>query len=228
MRRSVIYNLSAFFLNNDHFKARPIDGSIVYPAPDTDALFGCFYILKYGVVKYETTIHLNKHEIETYSKLECLEYIFKNKTSVRKLNRILPIEHYSERLDTGRRIDLPTFFILCHLYNLKITYIYNNIYYTTWSDEDMQLSTPENIHYLLCKKPDDVYYIQKVAQSHMNLSNNMFRIHSLASPLPDIGKMSKDQLVYILETYCVNVDGVPVPSLKKSLYDYVKSLLKLI
>jgi hypothetical protein len=227
-RRSVIYNLSNFFLIEDHFKSKPVDGSSIYPAPDTDELFGCFYILKYGVVKYETTIHLNKHEIETYSKLECLEYIFKNKPAVRKLNRLLSAAYYAERLEVGTKIDLHTFFILCHLYNLNITYICNKVYYTTLSNEALSLDPDDTLRYILCKKSTHSYHIQEVTQSDMNIGNTMFRIHSLASPLPDISKMSKDQLVHILETYCNNGDIASIFTSRKLLYDYVKSLLKLI
>ena len=228
MRRSVIYNLSNFFLNGDHFKSKPVDGSIIYPAPDTDELFGCFYILKYGVVKYETTIHLNKHEIETYSKLECLEDVFKNKSLVRKLNRLLSSAYYAERLEVGTNIDLQTFFVLCHLYNLKITYICNKVYYTTLSDEEISLDPEDTLRYILCKKSAHSYHIQEVPQRIMSIGNTMFRIHSLASPLPDINKMSKDQLMHILETYCTKVDIASIPTSRKLLYDYVKSLLKLI
>lgn len=219
--------LSCFFFKDIHFRSIPVDETKLITQPNTDSLLGCFYILKHGITQYEKNIHIMK-DFDVSFKYECMDYITKNKKKVNSFHKKLSSNQFLTILSSNTYIDLETFFMLCYLYDISITYIHDSLFYST-------AYPVESIEYInVLGKSNDFknktisYYIERVSYNSISWEN-MYQITSITYPLPDITKISKEQLLYILSTFCKYTEKLlHTMKTKRELYEYANSLLKLI
>jgi hypothetical protein len=91
-----------------------------------DTLFWCFFLMKNGDIKYETT---EKNLIvEKRIKIEYVEKIRKEKALI-KTYKFTTLTHIENQLVNESCIDMPTFLTLCVLENLNVFYIKKQVYY---------------------------------------------------------------------------------------------------
>lgn len=221
--------MNHFFFKESHFKKIHIDDSKLYTCPNTDSLMGCVYILKYGIAQYERNIHINK-DFMSSMKYECIDYIIANKSKVKLFNKKISFNSYVTMVSNNIHIDLDTFFMLCHLYDIDITYIHGPFFYST-------VYTPttvgDNVYIkVLCRNTpcnnSNVEYHLETRPYQSIEWNSLYQLTSITYPVPDINTISKEQLMYILSALG-GVDGnMPSTITKKKLYDKVISLVKLI
>lgn len=217
-------SMSCFFFKDSHFTSTPVDEHKLFTYPNTDSLMGCFFILKNGIIQYERSIHMNK-DFDMRIKFECIDYITKKKQAVRSLNPRKSATDYIHILSIPTHIDLETFFMLCHVYELNITYIRGRFFYSTIYTNE---TCGSNLITVLCPSSDNKsYYLQHIPCTLIEWSN-MYQVNTVVSPLPDINTMSKEQLYHIAQTFCMYTDPDIYRMTKKSLYDRVVSLVKLI
>jgi hypothetical protein len=219
--------LSCFFFKDIHFRSISIDETKLYTQPNTDSLLGCFYILKHGITQYERNVHIMK-DFDVSFKYECMDYITKNKKKVNSFHKKFSSIHFITILSSNTHIDIETFFMLCYLYDISITYIHELLFYST--AYPCESSTYIKV---LCKTNDFKnktisYHIENIPYTSISWEN-MYQITSITYPLPDITKISKEQLMHILSTFCSNKEKTHHNiTNKRDLYECVNSLLKLI
>ena len=112
-----------------------IDVKTKYTPIQTDSLFWCLYILKYGFFKYEVdTIH-NGFYIEKQEKLKYIEVIQKSK-DILKNNKIKPVSEIVDNLANDKYISIKTFIALCIIENKQILLVDGRKIYTNNDKND--------------------------------------------------------------------------------------------
>lgn len=98
---------------------RPKDTT--YKPGKKDSLFWCFYILKYGLSKYEMEVGNQHFTIEKQEKFKYIDEIRKtsNKDLI-KTHKIKPLSLLEDDLANQERISIKTFFALCIMENINI------------------------------------------------------------------------------------------------------------
>lgn len=130
-----ILDFKPFFLNKSHFTPSKIDKHLIRPNNNFDTLFWCFYILKHGYSKYETVLQSLTIICEKQIKIEYIQQIRSNKPLLKTLKH-QPLSHYENQLTNMDKIDLYTFFLLCHLENINILYIVDRCFYSTYEIDE--------------------------------------------------------------------------------------------
>ena len=91
----------------------------IYKPFQTDSLFWCFYILKYGLSKYEMEVGNQHFPIEKAEKFKYIE-LFRTKKDILKINKIKPLADLENDLANNPRISIKTFFALCIVEKINI------------------------------------------------------------------------------------------------------------
>ena len=215
--------VSPFFLKKSHLQLiAPVNATSINPESSEDSLFGCFYIMAYGIVEYEKNIHMMNRSHEKQLKFKCIEKLSASNVLHDQCASILGNNQY---------IDIPTFFELCKAYHISATYIHKNIYYTTESTH-----TPGNIN-LLCVHTNSTsrqnasrYTINQVPYDSIHW-NDMYQVWSIGYPLPPISKIPKASIIQLLDKFANLQEILPnklTTYSKKHIYECAERLLKLI
>ncbi len=96
---------------------------------DVDSLFWIFYILVYGIEKYEL-LGNSKFIHEKNTKIEHIEIIKKNKDKLKSQN-IKKHSTCENDLLNEKKISLKTFHMLCVCYDIDFLFLRNRMYYKT-------------------------------------------------------------------------------------------------
>ena len=104
---------------NTEVKTNKKDTDNIYKPYQTDSLFWCFYILKYGLSKYEMEVGNQHFPIEKAEKFKYIETLRKNK-DILKINKIKPLSELENDLANNQRISIKTFFALCIMEKINI------------------------------------------------------------------------------------------------------------
>jgi len=92
-----------------------------YKPGKKDSLFWCFYILKYGLSKYEMEVGNQHFTIEKQEKFKYIDEIRKtNNKDLIKTHKIKPLSLLEDDLANQERISIKTFFALCVMENINI------------------------------------------------------------------------------------------------------------
>jgi hypothetical protein len=105
--------------NTVEVKINKKDTDNIYKPFQTDSLFWCFYILKYGLSKYEMEVGNQHFPIEKAEKFKYIETLRKNK-DILKINKIRPLSELENDLANNQRISIKTFFALCIMEKINI------------------------------------------------------------------------------------------------------------
>lgn len=132
-----------FFLKKSHFTKSTINKHTIRPENTFDTLFWCFYILKHGYPKYETLLQSLTVITEKQIKIEYIQQIRSNKALLKTLKH-KPLSHYENQLANLDKIDIYTFFLLCHLENINILYIVNRCFYSTYEIDEVYIDISNN------------------------------------------------------------------------------------
>ena len=223
----MITQLNQFFLKNVHFKKDSIDVNIFNPKESSDTLFGCFYILTYGIVEYEKKSHMMNTTHENQLKFKCINHITHRKLHLGGISKGLPEFHYENTLGNNIHIDLHTFFGLCYAYDVPVAYIQGNKYYYTSNSHPLDIN---HIHVLTKSgHPTKPLYCIHQANTDSIQWNELYRLVAPASPLPPVQTMSKSTLLTIIERFYTGDSlGIVTKYTKKQLYECAQGLLKLI
>jgi hypothetical protein len=122
-------------INKTFQKPIKLQKDIHYKPRQKDSLFWCFYILKYGLSKYEMEIGNQHFVIEKQEKFKYIEMI-RNSKDVLKMHKIKPLTFLEDDLANNEIISIKTFFALCILEKINIILIdKRKIYETIMTDE---------------------------------------------------------------------------------------------
>lgn len=116
--------------------------AIKYCPSGLDTLFWCYYILKNNMLQYEQLNISLSFVIEKKHKIELVEYIRQNKTSL-KGYKLVSLDHIENQLANEIKIDLATFFSLCYMDKLQVFYFNDKCYTSIFPLEEDQLTAYE-------------------------------------------------------------------------------------
>jgi len=94
---------------------------------EQDTLFWCFFIIKNGILNYETLTNKNSL-IAKQLKIDLVSIIRKNKTTL-KTYKFDTITNIESNLANDNNINIKTFLSLCAIENINIIYVCKKTYY---------------------------------------------------------------------------------------------------
>lgn len=115
------------------------DPNNIYKPFQTDSLFWCFYILKYGLSKYEMEVGNQHFTIEKAEKFKYIETLRKSK-DVLKINKIKPLSEVENDLANNQRISIKTFFALCVIEKINILLVDKRKIYESITNDDSKIN----------------------------------------------------------------------------------------
>lgn len=113
---------------------------IMYKPGKSDSLFWCFYILKYGLSKYEMEVGNQHFIIEKQEKFKYIDEL--RKTTVKELlktHKIKPFSLLEDDLANQSRISIKTFFALCIVENINVILIDKRKIYEIMMTDDPKI-----------------------------------------------------------------------------------------
>jgi len=112
----------------------------IYKQKKKDSLFWCFYIIKYGISKYEMEIGNQYFVIEKQEKIKYIELLRENKNKdLLKNHKIKPLTLLEDDLANQDRISIKTFFALCIIENINIILIDKRKLYESITTDDTKI-----------------------------------------------------------------------------------------
>jgi len=112
----------------------------IYKPKKKDSLFWCFYIIKYGISKYEMEIGNQYFVIEKQEKIKYIELLRENKNKdLLKNHKIKPLTLLEDDLANQDRISIKTFFALCIVENINIILIDKRKLYESITTDDNKI-----------------------------------------------------------------------------------------
>ena len=112
----------------------------IYKPKQRDSLFWCFYILKYGLSKYEMEVGNQHFQIEKQEKFKYIDLLRKQDTKeLIKMHKIKPLSLLEDDLANQERISIKTFFALCIVENINIILIDKRKLYEIITTDDPKI-----------------------------------------------------------------------------------------
>jgi len=166
----------------------------IYIPKETDTLFWCFYIIKFGMEEYS---NLNAVNIVVEKKIK-IDYVTKirvNKQLIRKY-KLATLIHIEDKLVNETKIDIKTFFALCLVENINIIYINKK----TFFELNINETKPYIIHHL-----DNNKYGYEEINEELNDKDNtinyyktdFFQITNIDKPIKSMSYYKVNELVEI-------------------------------
>lgn len=113
----------------------PMQVNTNYYLKQKDSLFWCFFILKYGISKYEMEIGNQHFVVEKQEKFHYIETLRQNKELL-KMHKIKPLSGIEDDLANKERISIKTFFALCIIENINILLVDKRKIYEIQMNDD--------------------------------------------------------------------------------------------
>lgn len=112
----------------------------IYKPKQRDSLFWCFYILKYGLSKYEMEVGNQHFQVEKQEKFKYIDLLRKQDTKeLIKMHKIKPLSLLEDDLANQERISIKTFFALCIVENINIILIDKRKLYEIITTDDPKI-----------------------------------------------------------------------------------------
>lgn len=151
----------------------------------TDKFFWCFYILKYGILKYDS-IKSTEYSVSTNIKIQNIDFININRSLLK--DHKMKCDNVLNKLMNNKKIDLECLKVLCIYNNINIIYLKNKWYYEMIFHDDCPISLiTENNNQIHCK-------IIIEDNEKENIINNKFKVDNLDKPLKSISAYKQSEL----------------------------------
>lgn len=186
----------------------------IYFPKQKDTLFWCFYIMKYGMDKYEMLKPTINIVIEKNIKIEYIEKLRKNKFLL-KGRKIAPISHIENYLLNEFKIDIKTFFALCILENMNVVYIHKKMYYELFNNVEEEDEEEEGKVGCDKNKNDECGEVHVITKTEIGTSikygyytnspdmneikKQMYKIENLDKPLKSASSYKLEELNHFCE-----------------------------
>jgi len=203
--------------NTVEVKINKKDTDNIYKPFQTDSLFWCFYILKYGLSKYEMEVGNQHFPIEKAEKFKYIETLRKNK-DILKINKIRPLSELENDLANNQRISIKTFFALCIMEKINILLVdKRKIYESITADESKMNVVHRNSvsfeHSIEFNVPDDKLTL---------LRETYYKVQGFDSGLKSMTSYKSDELLELcnkLDIDVSNIKGDNKKPTKKDIYE---------
>jgi hypothetical protein len=175
----------------------------IYKLYQTDSLFWCFYILKYGLSKYEMEVGNQHFTIEKAEKFKYIEILRKNK-DVLKINKIKPLSELENDLANNQRISIKTFFALCIIEKINILLVDKRKIYESITADDSKMNVVHRNrisfeHYIEFDIPDDKLTL---------LRETYYKVQGFDSGLKSMTSYKSDELLELCKKLDIDVSNI--------------------
>ena len=179
------------------------DTENIYKLFQTDSLFWCFYILKYGLSKYEMEVGNQHFTIEKTEKFKYIDILRKNK-DILKINKIKPLSELENDLANNQRISIKTFFALCIIEKINILLVDKRKIYESITSDDSKMNVVHRNricfeHSIEFNIPDD-----KLA----NFRNTYYKVQGFDSGLKSMTSYKSDELLELCKKLDIDVSNM--------------------
>jgi len=181
-------------------KDKPKDD--IYKPFQTDSLFWCFYILKYGLSKYEMEVGNQHFPIEKAEKFRYIE-LFRTKKDILKINKIKPLADLENDLANNPRISIKTFFALCIVEKINILLVDKRKIYESITNDETKVNVihRNGVSYensIEFNVPDD-----KLA----NYRDTYYKVQGFDSGLKSMTSYKVDELLELCKKFDIDVSN---------------------
>lgn len=188
--------------------------SSIFVPKEKDSLFWCFFIMKYGDVKYETTDNKNII-IEKKNKIEYVEKIRKEKQIV-KTYKFATLTHIENNLANDNYLDIKTFLTLCAIENLNILFVKNKTYYELLMNDSNELHI---VYYL----QNDKYGYEINATNAEQIKSTYYKLDNIDKPIKSMSGYKISELIEICQKLAIDTINKETnkSKCKKDLYEAI-------
>ena len=195
---------------NTEVKTNKKDTDNIYKPYQTDSLFWCFYILKYGLSKYEMEVGNQHFPIEKAEKFKYIETLRKNK-DILKINKIKPLSELENDLANNQRISIKTFFALCIMEKINILLVdKRKIYESITADGSKMNVVHRNSvsfeHSIEFNVPDDKLVLFR---------DTYYKLQGFDSGLKSMTSYKSDELLELCKKLDIDVSNMKSNNSKK-------------
>lgn len=176
----------------------------IYKPKKKDSLFWCFYIIKYGISKYEMEIGNQYFIIEKQEKIKYIELLRENKNKdLLKNHKIKPLTQLEDDLANQDRISIKTFFALCIVENINIILIDKRKLYESIIIDD------QKIHIVHRNSETYEHHIQlDILPENINTYIELYyKMPSFDNGLKSLSSYKLDELLELCKKFNINVNS---------------------
>jgi hypothetical protein len=174
----------------------------IYKIKYKDTLFWCFYILKYGISKYEIDVENRNFTIEKEEKYKYISLLRNNKELL-KSYKIKPLNEVENELANKEYISIKTFIALCIVENINIFLIDNRKYI------EIILDSTKPINIIHKESNNNIYYIEMKDNIQIKLEyykNNYLQLNNYDYKLKALSSYKLDELIDMCKRLNINLD----------------------
>ena len=190
----------------------------IYKPLQTDSLFWCFYILKYGLSKYEMEVGNQHFPIEKAEKFKYIE-LFRTKKDILKINKIKPLADLETDLANSQRISIKTFFALCIVEKINVLLVDKRKIYESITNDDAKVNIVKRNgvtyeHHIEFNVSDES---EKLA----NYRDTYYKVQGFDASLKSMTSYKVDELLELCGKFGINVSisGNSKKMAKKDIYE---------
>lgn len=161
---------------------------------ENDSLFWCYYIIKYGDIKYETINHKNIL-ITKQLKIELVNKIRENKQIV-KTYKFDTLSNIENNLANDNNINIKTIMSLCAIEKINLMFVSRKFYY------ELLMNDNEPI-YIIRDLPSQNNYTKKYGFEIGNndlieeIRNTLYKIDNIDKPIKALSSYKVQDLIQI-------------------------------
>jgi hypothetical protein len=190
----------------------------IYKPFQTDSLFWCFYILKYGLSKYEMEVGNQHFPIEKAEKFKYIE-LFRTKKDILKIHKIKPLADLENDLANSPRISIKTFFALCIVEKINILLVDKRKIYESITNDETKVNVIHRNgvsyeHSIEFNVPDDKL---------TNYRDTYYKVQGFDSGLKSMTSYKADELLELCKKF--DIDVSKTGNTKKPTKKYIYELL---
>ena len=181
-----------------------------------DSLFWCFYILKYGLSKYEMEVGNQHFTIEKQEKFKYIDEIRKTTNKdLLKTHKIKPFSLLEDDLANQERISIKTFFALCIIENINILLIDKRKVY------EIIMSDDPKIHVVHRNSVSYEHHIElDITASAINVyKETYYKMSSFDVSLKSMASYKVEELIELCKKLGVDLEPSKKKYLKKDIYE---------
>jgi hypothetical protein len=182
----------------------------IYKPFQTDSLFWCFYILKYGLSKYEMEVGNQHFPIEKTEKFRYIE-LFRTKKDILKINKIKPLADLENDLANSPRISIKTFFALCIVEKINILLVDKRKIYESITNDETKINVIHRNsvsyeHSIEFNIPDDKL---------TNYRDTYYKVQGFDSGLKSMTSYKVDELLELCKKFNIDTTNTAESTKKK-------------
>ena len=194
-----------------------------YYIKQKDSLFWCFFILKYGLSKYEMEIGNQHFVVERQEKFHYIETLRQNKELL-KMHKIKPLSGIEDDLANKERISIKTFFALCIIENINILLVDKRKIYEVQMNDDL------NVNVVHRNSVSYEHYIEFSAESVAKYRETYFKVSGFDDTIKAMSAYKVDELMDLCDKLGINIKDAKanvspivkkVKYSKKDIYEFI-------